>query len=352
MNRLLLAVCIVAWGTSALSEPVVTGVTVLASGQPATITGSGFGQKIPAAPYKWDDFDDGSPGDFVAPGEGPPWSLFATQSGKRPRYSLARPRYVGDGACWQEFGDGNYNSTLALHDVPDARWYVSAWYYDDSQGAVSRNEKVLSWRGAPLDAPDTNPQFRYGLDNGNGHTYVTDCSGNSRADDWRHPLKRQDQWRRLECYYDAGTPAGGGVVRTWDDCVPEVSLSGVFVDAACNVADLYFHHYFAVSSSDGAPASQNWYWSEIYVDTTMARVELGDAAQWDACTHREIQIPVSWSDGQLQITARQGGFTAGQQLYIYVVDREGTVNAQGYPVTFMVEDPGPPGPPGRPEHNP
>ncbi len=352
MNRLLLAVCIVIWNTAAAAAPVVTGVSVFADRQLASISGTGFGQKVPAAPFKWDDFDSGAPGDFVAPGDGPPWSLFATLSNLQPRYSVSRSRYEGDVTCLQEFGGGNYNSTLALFDVPAAKWYVSAWYYDDSQGAVSRNEKVLSWRGARLGAPDTNPQFRYGLDYGSGHTYVTDCSGNDRADDWRHPLKREDEWRRLECFYDAGTPAGGGRVQTWDNCTPEVSLSGTFVDADCNVTCLYFHHYYATSDGDGTPSSQNWYWSEIYVDTTLARVEVGDASQWDACTHREIQIPVSWSEEQIQITARQGSFASGQQLYLYVVDGNGEVNQEGFPVMFMTEDPGPPGLPGRPVRTP
>jgi hypothetical protein len=73
---------------------------------------------------------------------------------------------------------------------------------------------------------------------------------------------------------------------------------------------------------------------EIYVDTTLARVEICNASTKASSNHCEIQIPkTQWIDGTLQITVNQGSFATGTTAYLYVVDASGTASA-GKPVTF------------------
>jgi len=82
----------------------------------------------------------------------------------------------------------------------------------------------------------------------------------------------------------------------------------------------------------GWPTNGFWKFDDIYVDYTYARVELGNASTWAACTRKEIQIPRQWSASQITIDVNQGSFSAGTQAYLYVVDANGSVNATGYPI--------------------
>ena len=41
------------------------------------------------------------------------------------------------------------------------------------------------------------------------------------------------------------------------------------------------------------------YWDDVYIDTTQARVEIGDAPTYAASRHREIQLPTAWSDSSI-----------------------------------------------------
>jgi hypothetical protein len=90
----------------------------------------------------------------------------------------------------------------------------------------------------------------------------------------------------------------------------------------------------------------NAWLDDIYIQSgTQARVEIGNASNWQTCTHREIQTPVSWSDTSITITLNQGSFAVGETAYLFVVDADGNVNTQGYPVTFTLSGFGPPSPP-------
>jgi len=72
------------------------------------------------------------------------------------------------------------------------------------------------------------------------------------------------------------------------------------------------------------------YFDSIYVDNTMARVELCDTSSWSNRTHCEIQAPTSWSDSSIDVTFNKGSFPDGKNVYFYVVDKKGIVNSTGY----------------------
>ncbi|HRV99110.1 MAG TPA: hypothetical protein P5201_10985, partial [Aminobacteriaceae bacterium] len=59
---------------------------------------------------------------------------------------------------------------------------------------------------------------------------------------------------------------------------------------------------------------------------------LGNASTWDACTHREIQIPSAWSQDTVTVTVNQGTFQPGETAWLYVTDADGNVNATGLEV--------------------
>lgn len=83
------------------------------------------------------------------------------------------------------------------------------------------------------------------------------------------------------------------------------------------------------------------YYDDVYIDNTWQRVELGNNANYDLCTHREIQIPSSWSDNLISISVNQGSFEDSSDVYLFVVDAEG-VASNGYPISFDTILPSPP----------
>jgi hypothetical protein len=79
----------------------------------------------------------------------------------------------------------------------------------------------------------------------------------------------------------------------------------------------------------------DFYIDDAYHDTSWARVEIGNAPAYNACTHREIQIPSAWSDGSVTFKVNKGSFAQiePEQAFLFVVNPDG-VNSAGYPVVI------------------
>jgi hypothetical protein len=82
----------------------------------------------------------------------------------------------------------------------------------------------------------------------------------------------------------------------------------------------------------GAPDNCR-YFADIYLDTSLARVVLGNAATLDACTLREVQIPTAWSESSISIVANLGAMSSGQTAYLFVVDSDG-IASEGFPIAL------------------
>lgn len=336
LKVLSVSVILLAAAAPVFAQPQVQGATgTFATGQTVTIAGASFGSKVPAAPVLYDNFDAGTTGAVISGG----WYLSASQSGKRPSYSTTRLRTSGKSA-FQDFTGGNYNSTLGLTGMEVGRLYVSGWYFSEMSGAASRNFKPFAFRGgAAGDWGD--PEGRldvYPVNGaGSGHMYVADCDGHTLLNNWNlgGTAWVNNQWTRLESWMDHGTPNGNNAV--WSitrNCQPWVENRGSFMETAtsCNYTNLYLTSYFATDTGTPQPELR-MYWDELYVDNTRARVEVGNASTWAACTHREIQIPQAWGATSITVRANAGAFTPGATAYVYVVNADGVANAQGYPIT-------------------
>lgn len=67
---------------------------------------------------------------------------------------------------------------------------------------------------------------------------------------------------------------------------------------------------------------------DIYRDHSQARVEIGDAPKYVDCKILEIQPPATWADGQITATVNPGLLSGA--AYVYVIDANGNVNADGF----------------------
>ena len=100
--------------------------------------------------------------------------------------------------------------------------------------------------------------------------------------------------------------------------------------------------------SHNAQPGSVMYYDTVYVDDTWHRVLLCSEAIWSTRTNCEIQIPTSWGNQQIKISLNLGGLTASSPLYLYVLDKDGTVNANGFALQGSNTDPTPPSPRARP----
>ena len=100
--------------------------------------------------------------------------------------------------------------------------------------------------------------------------------------------------------------------------------------------------------SHNAQPGSIMYYDSVYLDDTWHRVLLCSESTWGARTNCEIQIPTAWNSQQIKISLNLGGLTTSSPLYLYVVDKDGTVNANGFALQGSNTDPTPPSPPARP----
>lgn len=78
-------------------------------------------------------------------------------------------------------------------------------------------------------------------------------------------------------------------------------------------------------------------YDDIYIAqgaNSLARVEIGDAATYSACTNLAIITPTAWSATEITATLRGGPFGSSSLVgkYIYVTDSSGNVNVSGYEI--------------------
>ena len=72
--------------------------------------------------------------------------------------------------------------------------------------------------------------------------------------------------------------------------------------------------------------------SEVYVDSSLQRVAIGNASNYADVTHHELQRPINWTSNDIEIAVNLGAFSFEKDLYVYVFDRDGVVNDQGFPL--------------------
>jgi hypothetical protein len=248
------------------------------------------------------------------------------------------------------------NKAIAVINQPSRVWYVSYWGYQDDWNGTALNTDnskiygVFAGSGWMSSYPDI--RWEDQPNNGSGTIWAMDCSGAWPAgkiyQDWIGYTDVRGRWSRIELFLDMGdVGVANGLHAGYCDLQRRGGFDGVFTPAGCTnqvgsyLQAEYWHNW------EGA--QMRHYVSEMYVDHTFARVEIGNAPTWAACTHREIQIPSAWASGSITIAGNPGTFPNGSQAYLFVVNQNRQASA-GFPVIlgqhYQQGDAGPPGLPG------
>ena len=71
---------------------------------------------------------------------------------------------------------------------------------------------------------------------------------------------------------------------------------------------------------------------DIYMDNSFSRVVLSDKEHFSEVEAYELQYPLSWSSGEINVFINYGSLDRNSQTYLYVIDEKGAVNETGYPL--------------------
>lgn len=315
------------------AAPVINSVNGIASqGSTISISGSGFGSKPTAAPVLWDDFEQGTAGTIIQNRNAAIGKWDTGSGSENVRYSTSTP-YAGRMAAEHDFVSA-YNASLSKN-FTFQRLYMDFWIYTDYRDKKSRNFKPWRFYGGSDDSLQL--VWAWYCDGQALNRY--DGSGGLNVNDWPGNTYPNRSWQHVQVIYQQSDPnKANGTVRHLIDGVVSGLNSDAVITRASNSQfnQIRIGHYWAQDAISGCPANSGATVKidNVYIDTSWARVELGNASTYAASRVREVQIPVSWSSNQVQVKLNAGRFTQGDTAYLYVTDVNNVTNTTGIPVVI------------------
>lgn len=320
--RVGVASCVAMMAASAsMAAPAVTSVTgTVGHNQTLTITGSSFGSKAKAAPLVFDDFEAGAVGSKV---QGRPasygtwaqgdWSYAVTYDSTSPLQGSKVARHA--------FNSTDYNASLYVNPQATQSLYMDFWMRAVPKGDLTRNWKP--WR--LHDASDADVANDVVFCDSPG--WVGLASGGSA---WVKRARAFGEWEHFQVIVKLGS---GGLFYQYRDGEPDVAVTGVSNSAS--ITQVRIGNYWATTADANCASNPgaDIYTDVVYVDNTLSRVVIGDAASLSASRNTAIQIPSSWTANEISLKVNTARFAAGAKAYLFVVDSN-NVASVGYPITI------------------
>lgn len=344
------------WSSTAVGAPVITGASgSVTQNSTLTVSGSGFGAKSPAMPYLWAPMQ----------GSSQPSSLgIVTSWTSLSQLTYADGCGAGGGGCLVgKPSDGIATNAwgAAITSPAGSDWNAygrRTYIYRKSKKTFaydsSKNVKIIrTWGSSPTQFLQY-PDFYFGTSNGRigvegipqlgTHDYTMDAVSRQKAigpvGQWyteEISLKSNSSANVADADFRLAVNGGPDLVSfpntQWElNTITLKTASGYSNDGRMTI--LYPVHMIVEGSDGWVPTvTGSQYWADdVYVDNTWARVIIADAPVFSHSTDREIQIPLQWADGSIQVNVNIKAFPTGKQMYLFVVDQNGVPSA-GYPLT-------------------
>ena len=341
------------------SAPTISSVGTLTNGQAVSITGLNFGSSGPNI-VVFDDFT-GTVGD--------PISLQATVGAWSGTHNS--PIYVSDGeniaarlinaggsrqvqvdffTGVQEFflsyrveipPSYHFPNTVQRGDfAPDSAWKM-AWIFDDStySGYQGDDDIVIPTWG----------NGTYFMVGGNDNAFQLETGRPTKSTNWFS----FDGWNRATTYMKGGADPVNDNGTVWFSGLSEEFGNKIFTKTDAPIFDGDDNDYDNAISQWTHLNVPGWNrtggvnsaydsttmadYDDIYLATganAAARVEIGDNASYAGCTNLAISTPTAWSDTSITTTIREGGFSSGDSVYVFVIDADNTPSSGYGPLTF------------------
>jgi len=345
---LLLNLCVMYFVSNVFAAPVVSSANGdIEDGVTITISGIDFGNKIGSAALcdYISEIENGQSGETVSLENCTPGSL------GYPKYS-SKDSHSGSQSVVYEYNNQTSSFVSSLFEFdPQDKVYFTVWVKLDKQDALTR----FQWKTWRLDNMGTylhndGPQVLHNtwwqdgrwFNSGGLMTYydngVAGCNEGTPNDAFVI-----GEWMRLEGYYQSSSEGGLNDGKIW---VKRIGRDGNIFETETAIthgvnemSEEYKWRYLllGVGYSNHIPLEDsfemNIFYDDIYVDNSLARVEIGDNPDFDSCTHREIQSLKEWGDNSLTVKINKGSFNEGENAYLFVVDDNGLAS-EGYPITI------------------
>jgi hypothetical protein len=335
------------------AQPTVTGVQgTVGNDRIITISGASFGTKSEAAPLVWEDFSDGELHPSLTP-----HGVFTVDNAD----NLRHPFGVRNARADFKLLDSNWESHYFQYNGGTApKWFVQYWI------KLATNWHWGTTRNGGSDDGLANVKFFRMFPKGSRTYANVGYSTHGFADgDVLRFVENGDQtylgingqdfftpgaWHSVQIEYGENGGAGqtNGRMRLWIDGVLKdattmLDTNPVGDGEPIDKRPYVIGFYDSWGPSDDQSADNMYaYYSDLYVDSSWSRVELGNAPTYAASTHREMLIPTAWSGSSISARVTQGTFRPGDKAYIYVTDASGQVNATGFKVNISAAGGNPP----------
>ncbi|MGC8898750.1 MAG: hypothetical protein ACP5ON_11040 [Bacteroidota bacterium] len=356
------------------AAPRITGATgTFADGQIVTLTGSGFGvksnaiQAVSAAPLIWDvtaqQFVGGTNRDaYRGLRDGDPinqqiWQYIQfPPSGEIARYSTSRSHrharvaahYTANGAKLT-LGAPRHPDGSSVPPPTQKSFYLSFYrrlkFPCDKTNYCAKSLRVDSPNNSLVGTTYVGASGIFQVNSTGTRAAWIDEGTETNWVRWEMyvDVRKQyfDVWKNGHYHLGSWSGAGGTVefrpATDWRFRTP--GLPGYQFDAPALPANepLWPALFGYDQGGAGQSPGQEIDVGEIYYDETLARVEISDQPVWDDSPTSRVQREVqgrllSWSDGEITFVLYQGAFESLSNKFIYVIDRDGQANTNGFPV--------------------
>ncbi|MBK7189435.1 MAG: hypothetical protein IPH86_12325 [bacterium] len=347
-RRAILGLCSILLVAGSSSAQTVSGVSgTLGHGNTVTVSGSGFGTRARQTPLIWDDVESGA---FNSA-----WTstTHLSPTGTQSRHQFSSRCGVVNFKNYEAGGwfQGGQNDP--------GPWYCQYWFKLDENfdwgntgptgiGSNLANVKVFRiWETGPAIE-----DFVVATEGWSNSLIYTASNVSGQPSDWFEGNFKQNwtkgTWHLFQFEFkDSSMGQHDGVFRMWRDGQLVVENTALMTreDYAAYKRPMIVGFYN--SWGDASTDDNHFYIDDALIDNSWARVEIGNAPTYAACTHREIQILQSWADGQVSFRVNQGSFENASTAYVFVKNNSGAVST-GYPITFGGTATAGPGQPGKP----
>lgn len=327
------------FATSLHASPSVSSVDGEARhGETLTIEGSGFGSRTDGAPLLMDMTDtvwtrgepadpyagleDGAtvPTDSAYPWRGNTEGFFkiSRDGDSAPNGSSHYKATIGKNR-WGDYRDAFISTPRAFPDPAgnDVRQLYMSWNLRlsfDSTSQSGSHKFIRVWDTV------SGSEEKFRLSWTQMHLVVTDYE---EGPSWGSARPDPDIWNRMELLIDIDE----GIIRAWTNGRLIHDIDDFHLETNRGLQPRLLG--WDASGSASYP-QETVELSNIYADSTQARVEICDAPTWNECTVKEPQIPTDWETDSITISVNQGRLKTLQDAYVYVVDDEGATNEHGY----------------------
>lgn len=334
----------------------------VSNGQPVTISGSAFGSTGPIIAI-FDDFEKGTNNNELSTlansaavnqwyrlenqGKNPVYSTYYANSGTKSAMIDWGTDNASEGGRWFEADIGSITSQV----------YVQYWFFVPIGGHVpgansggGPNWKLMLISGRPWPRSDYTQVILTDVNNwpmgawgficlspwydGSGLTEMTSAIGGYHDEGYCSLNPSAGTWHRMEVFMSASS-TGSGTMYTAE---MNANQTRRIVGSSSNATTLHsgdswnLVRFPAYGRGD---STSKTYYDDIYIATgsaAQARVEIGNNPTYSTCTKLAITTPTFWSNTSITTTIRTGSFKNGDIAYLYVIDANGLVNTQGYPI--------------------